>query len=261
MPPTKKPQYNLDPAIFKKMNRGIGRGLCGVIYADPGIGKTHLASTLDPLTTLILNTDAGIGPILGKEHTVVTLSDNLEKLDWIYNFLRTEPHPFKNVVVDNLSELQKRMVNVLTEGRKKDFPELHEYGNASYKLREYIRLFRDLVEKNINVVFNCWEQNFQIKNAGGEVISKTGPDVFDKVMPELCGIVDFVGRLEFYEKTGDRWVRFTPQKNLIAKCQFQGLEACEPADLQEIFGKIYAHNYSTVAGAVATAAEMMKQEE
>lgn len=234
-----------DPTIFKKMSNGIGRGLSFVIYADPGTGKTHMAGTLEPSLTLVINTDAGVGPLLGRDFTVVTLDDSLEKLDWLYKFLRTEKHPWKFIVIDNLSELQKRMVSILTEGRRKDFPEIGEYGNASYKMREYIRLFRDLTELNMTVIFNCWEALIKIKDDGGIVQNKIGPDIFDKLVPELCGIVDAVGHLEVYEKTGDRYVRFSPNvKNLMAKCQFEGLDDCEPADFGIIIDKLVKWDYT-----------------
>jgi len=110
-------------------------------------------------------------------------------------------------------------------------------------MREYMHLFRDLVDKNITVIFNAWEMQMDIKNTSGEVITKTYPKMFKSIAPEMCGIVDMVGHLECYDKTGDRWLRFQPQRNLMAKCQFKGVDAEEPADLPNLIGKVFAFDY------------------
>jgi hypothetical protein len=68
--------------------------------------------------------------------------------------------------------------------------------------------------------------------------------MFKKISAEICGLVDMVGHLECWEKTGDRWVRFHPQKNLVAKTGFKGISAEEPANLPQILEKIYAYDYT-----------------
>ena len=249
MPASKKPQVipPVQPVFkpeFVKLGDKIHRGLSIIIYADCGIGKTTLASTLPPDETLIINIEAGIGPLLGKGHHVFYLKRELTELEELYRYLRTEKHPFKFVVIDNISELEQWIIEVLRQGRGKDFPELAEYGDAAAKMREYMHKFRDLVENGVTVVMNAWEMNVDLKNAGGEVVTKTSPKMFRKLVPDVCGIVDMVGRLECWDKTGDRWVRFHPQKNLIAKTQFKGISAEEPANLVEIIEKVYTYDYS-----------------
>ena len=246
MKTSKRVNTNVAPSELKFGVAGdtIERGVSGIIYCDPGIGKTTLLTTLDPDTTLIINTEAGIGPLLGKRHTVFNLREDLGQLDALYKFIRTEKHPWTNICIDNISELEQWFVVVLTQGRGKDFAELSEYGNAGYKMREYMHMFRDLVEMKFNVFFTAWEMQMDIKNQSGEVLTKTYPKMFRAIAPEMCGIVDFVARLEHFEKTGDRWLRLAPQKNLMAKTQFSGLEKEEPADLSELLEKIYAYDYT-----------------
>jgi len=229
---------------FVKIGKSIDRGISLLIYADPGVGKTTLATTLPVGETLIINTEAGLGPVLGTDHVIFNMKRDLTQVDSLYKYLRTEKHPFKYVVLDNLSEFEEWLIIRLTDFRSKDFAELKEYGDAAFKMSEYTRLFRDLVDSGITVVFNAWEQNITVKNdSSGEVITKICPKMFKSITLEVCGIVDAVGRLEKYDKTGDRWIRFHPQKNLIAKCQFKGLDECEPADLMHVLKKLYSHNY------------------
>lgn len=229
---------------FTKAPSKINRGISIIIYADPGKGKTTLATTLPGDETLIINTEAGLGPTMGKSHSIFNLvGDDLGKLDDLIRYLSTQSHPFKNIVVDNVSELEQWIILLLTRKRKKEFTELKEYGDAANKLREAIRGFRDLVFKDINVVFNAWEAPIDLKNKDGEIITRIFPKISKKVAPEFCGIVDAVGHLEVYDKTGDRWIRFSNNEQYITKCQFKGLGDGEPANLPALIEKIKAVNY------------------
>ena len=233
------------PGIYRPGNE-VTRGISIVIYADPGIGKTTLATTLPVGETLIINTEAGWGPLLGTGHYVFDLKRDLKQLEELYQYLRTEKHPFTNIVLDNISELQDWLVHTLMTGRNKDFAEIREYGDASVKLKEYIRLFRDLTsERNFNVIFNAWEMPLEMEKTAMGIITKSFPKLFPKLTPEVCGIVDMVGHLEKYEKTGDRFIRFVGTSKILAKTQFKGVEEFEEANLPAVFAKVKAYNYAT----------------
>jgi phage nucleotide-binding protein len=220
-----------------------------VIYGDPGQGKTTLATTLPEGETLILNSEAGLGPLLGTKHVVFNLLAAVKNyeieqvVDSLYKHLRTEKHPFKYVVVDNLSELEQQLILNLTMRRNKETPELKEYGDVGFKMKEWVRLFRDLVYQGITVVFNAWEMALEIKSSEGSIITKTFPMVGKKLAPQVCGIVDVVGHLEVHEKTGQRWIRFGPSAQYITKSQFKGLDGGEPADLPMLINKLLAFDY------------------
>lgn len=229
---------------FEKVGNKINRGISMLFYSDPGIGKTTLASTLPVDETLIINTEAGLGPLLGTNHSVFNChGDEVEKIDGLYTYLRTQKHPFKHVVVDNISELEQWIILALTKKRGKEFTEIREYGDAAFKMRELLHWFRDLVYQNINVVFNAWEFPLEIKNVDGCVITKTFPKMSKRLAPEACGIVDVVGHLEVHTKSNKRWVRLGPSEQYITKCQFKGLDTGEPADLMVILDKLRGYDY------------------
>ena len=83
----------------------------------------------------------------------------------------------------------------------------------------------------------------EIKNHDGSIMTKTFPLIGKKIAPQICGIVDVVGHLEVYEKTGKRWVRFGSSDQFITKSQFKGLESGELADFPIILAKLMAFNY------------------
>jgi phage nucleotide-binding protein len=230
-------------AVGDKLNRGIS--FC--IYADPGVGKTTMAATLPPGETFFINLEAGLGPLLGTNHQVFNIGseDGLEKLENIYKYLATEKHPFKYVVVDNASEMEQWVIATLTRKRTKEFTDIKEYGDAAFKMKQYIRMFRDLVFKNICVVFTAWEFPLDIRNTEGRVITKTCPKLSKKLATEIVGLVDVCGHLRVSEKTGRRWLKVGPDEQYITKTQFQGLDVNtgELADFPTLLGKLYGWNY------------------
>lgn len=230
---------------FSKAPTKINRGIAFLIYANPGVGKTTLAATLPAGETLIINTEAGLGPLLGTNHLVYDLhGDNVAQLDELYKYLRTQKHPFKYVVLDNVSELEQWLILSLTHQRGKEFTEIREYGDAAYKMREFLHLFRDLIYQGITVVFNAWEFPLEIRNVDGCVITQTFPKLMKSVAPEFCGIVDVVGHLEVHEKSGKRWIRFGPSAQYITKTQFKGLDlAGEIPDFPTIIQKLLDYDY------------------
>ena len=250
---------------FDTISSKLDRGIAFIIYSNPGIGKTTLAGTLPTEETLFINIEGGTGPLMGTGHIVFNLPAAVKSfeiegvVDDLYKYLRTEKHAFKYVVIDNMSELEQQLLLNLTMRRGKDTPELREYGDVGFKMKEWVRLFRDLVYQGITVVFNAWEMALEVKNVEGSIVTQTFPMIGKKLAPQACGIVDVVGHLEVYEKTGKRWVRFGPSDQYITKSQFKGLDNGEPADMPAILDKLYSYDYGAVDDAVKETVEVLRE--
>jgi phage nucleotide-binding protein len=230
---------------FEKAGSKINRGISILIYGDPGVGKTTLATTLPPEETIILNTEAGLGPVLGKGHVVLNFnSENLHQIDEFYKYLLTEKHPFKYVVFDNISELNEWIILSYTRKRGKEFPEIREHGDVNFKMKEYLHLYRDLVYQGITVVFNAWEFPMDIRQESGIVVTKMFPKLGKRLAGNVCGMVDVVARLTVHEKSQKRWLIVAPNDQYIAKSQFLGLDTNgEVADLTVLLDKLYSYDY------------------
>jgi phage nucleotide-binding protein len=235
-----------------KAGTAIDRGLSIIIYGIPGAGKTTMASTLPVDQTIIISTEAGLGPLLGTGHHYFDLHFDgdgrgfLNKIEDFHRFLLTEKHPFKYVVLDNISELEQQIINALRQMRKKEFVSILEYGDSAVKMREYFMLYRNLMYKGITVIFNAWEYPFEFESHDGVVKTMTMPKVSKKVSPDICGEADLVGHIEVHQASGKRWVRFVANEQYVAKCQFKGMEEngglCLP-NFPDILEKIYGYDY------------------
>jgi len=236
------PNNTLNPS---KVPDKIQRGISFLIYANPGVGKTTMASTLPAGETLFISFEAGVGPLMGTDHMVFSIKgeDELERLEKMYKYLATEKHPFKYVVLDNISEMEQFILLYLTRKRDKEFTEIKEYGDGAFKMREYLRLFRDLVFKGITVVFNAWEFPLDIRNMDGKVLTATFPKMAKRIAPEIVGIVDVCGHLRVSDKSGKRWVKFGPDDQCVTKCQFKGLDDAEVADFPTLLTKLREYDY------------------
>jgi len=241
----------MDNKFIRMSPAKVDRGVSMIIYGDPGAGKTTLATTLPEGETLIVNTEAGLGPLLGTKHIVFNLREavlngvNLETaMVDLYKAIRTRELKVKNVVIDNVSELIDQLTIHFTELRNKDFPEIRERGDSAYKLLSWVHDWRDLQELGINVIFNAWEFPYEIQQNDGITITKTAPMVGKSSCFRICGLVDIVGHLEVHEKTQKRWIRIGPSKQYLTKSQFQGLDAGEIADLPTIINKVKEFDYT-----------------
>jgi phage nucleotide-binding protein len=223
-----------------------------------------MTTTLPAGETLIINSEAGLGPLLGTGHYVFNLRDSEKSVEDtindLFRKLKTKTLEIKgihNIVIDNMSEMVELLILGYTSQRNKKFPELKEHGDAAYKVREIMHNFRDLVYDGYNVVFTAWEFIKEIRNQDGMLLSKTLPMIGNKIAFQMSGIVDCVGHLEVYEKTGKRWVRFGPSNQYLTKSQFQGIDS-EVADFPLIIGKLKDFDY-TVEDAVKDVEKVTKE--
>lgn len=247
--------------FMKISSNKIERGISMIIFADAGVGKTTLATTLPEGETLIINTEGGMGPLLGTKHIIFNLREavlngaNIESImASLYKDIRTGKLVIKNVVIDNVSELIDQLKIHFTTIRGKEFPELREYGDAAYRLLSWIHEWRDLQEMGINVIINAWEFPYEIQQDSGITITKSAPMVGKASCFRICGLVDVVARLEVHEKSGTRWLRIAPSRQYLTKCQFAGLDLeGEPADLPTLINKLKSFDYTKQGETDATA--------
>lgn len=171
----------------------------GLIYGDPGVGKTHLLGTaqLDPRTSpmLLIDFEGGSSTLAGldiKVYDVRTWDD----YNRVYAYLAKGAHPFKSVAIDSISETHWYALNNLLQNRPddtrkvEDVSDQQEYGQALVQMRRLLREFRDLP---MHVFYTAHAREELDPREG--MVKK--PSLAGKASNEVLGIVDVAGYLTF----------------------------------------------------------------
>lgn len=244
-----KEQVILEGFNLVRAPKTLDRGISMIVYANPGIGKTTLSTTLPPEDTVIINCEAGIGPLLGKDHWLIDFQascknnqkDVPENLGCLLGALRADK-TIRNVVVDNISELLNLALIESTVKRSKLMPEKSEYGENSFRAHDWIHQFRDLTFYGKNVFILAWETAVEITRNDGVVVTQTVPMIGKRTAYTSAGIVDVCARLEVDQGTDTRWLRLRPSEQYLTKCQYHWVTDQRPADLTDLLVIINNNN-------------------
>ena len=196
-----------------------------LIYAEPGAGKT---STLQYLTgkTLVLDIDGTSRVLSGlTDIDVAEINpENVSKdmLDF-YALAKSKIKEYDNIVLDNLSHYQKLWLMEKGRNTKSGQPELQHYGIFDTHLIDIISTFNSL---EANVVYTAWEGTRQIQLESGQLYNQFLPDIRDKVVNHIMGIVPVVARLVRNPETKQRGFILQKSNGTFAKNQLDDREGC-----------------------------------
>jgi phage nucleotide-binding protein len=244
----------------------VNTGLSMILYGEPGIGKTHAVNFLPNKTTLYLGFEGGEEPLIGKDIHIINFvsaqgKDSLVALKQILdaiknrndieiNGVKIQTSSLTNVVIDNISELERYLQIGLMKYRNKSFMTLKEYGDASQKMKEYMRDIRDFKSLGIYVTAIAHEQLLEEKDELGDTCTKYYPQISVKIMREIMGMFDIVGRMEREHYTNDsnnlefkRIIRIAPNQKVSAKCRITGFVEKYGETFSQDIGDLYRCAY------------------
>lgn len=182
-----------------------------LIHGEPKAGKTHLAHTA-PTPRLVLDAENGsrfirgpkttwdpakdAPPVPGEWDTCVVQVRDFGTLAQAYTWLNSGQHPFRSVILDSLTEIQKRCKDQLTG--TDDVITERAWGQLLVRMERLVRDFRDLTMHPTNPI-----ETLIILALSQEKSGKWRPAIQGGLGVSLPGFVDVIGYLAAVENTND----------------------------------------------------------
>ena len=225
---------NLSEAVKEKQK------VTCLAYCAPGIGKSTFIGLIGEQSkgkTLILDIDRTFIPTMSKDEVVhdfnrieVWQIDNirtwedwenkLKELDALHDSGKLD---FENVCVDNISELERCILSDLgRQGKNKGVPAQGDYQYMQFKLVNSLRFLKSL---GVNVFLTAWETTEQFQNPDGSYYSRVYPKMNAKIVDNICGLCDVVGKIATNNE-GVRGMILEATQNVYAKNQRDSRKFC-----------------------------------
>lgn len=202
-----------------------------LIYGASGVGKTTESKYLKGKTYL-LSLDESFKRInYWKQHKEdIWILDPDKPIEDIQDFVRVfNPNDYDNLVVDNVSNLQKMWFIEKAKETKNGLD--NKIAHYNEFVNWIIRFISHIFHWKINIYVTAWEEMTNVTDANGQKFMQYGPDLRDKARDYLMGNCDVVGRLIQNPKSGERGIILQGDIGTYAKNRLDNRKAVKASDL------------------------------
>ena len=215
-----------------------------LLYCATGVGKSTaigLIAERSEGNTLVLDIDRTITKTLNKDEIVHDVSklyvhqvDNINTFDEWTKLLVEEITPeflrennITTVAVDNVSELERCILSDLgSKGKNKGVPAMADYQYMQFKLVNSLRYMKSW---GVNIIWTAWETVEPFTHPDGTQYSRLYPKISTKIVDNICGLCDVVGRI-MVNKEGQHGIILEATQNIYAKNQIDTRKGCKVED-------------------------------
>lgn len=218
-----------------------------LLYCPIGVGKSTaigLAAERSDGNTLVLDVDRTISRTLAKGEVVKDTSkvlvaeiDNIHTFESWKKLLKEEITPqflqennIKTVAVDNISELERCILSDLgAQGKNKGVPAMADYQYMQFQLVNSLRLMKSW---GVNILWTAWESIEPFTYPDGTQYSRCVPKISAKIVDNICGLCDVVGKIMAVQKEGEtkHGIILEGTQNIYAKNQIDSRKGCTVED-------------------------------
>lgn len=211
-----------------------------LLYCAPGVGKSTAIGIIAERSegkTLVLDIDRTIVTTLSKKDVVKDLSKiDVERIDNIHTWddwskklaeldklKEAGKLEYDTIAVDNISELERCILSDLgSQGKNKGVPAQADYQYMQFKLVNSLRYLKSL---GVNVVLTAWETVRDIVHPDGTSYSQFIPKISLKIVDNICGLCDVVGKI-LAKQDGTRGIVLEATQSIYAKNQLDSRKGC-----------------------------------
>ena len=203
-----------------------------LIYGAPGMGKTSLTKFL-PGKSLVLDVDRTSRVLHGEKNIDIVEVDNIDTWkgfgDITRDLSKTDLSKYNNLILDNISELERCMLaNLGRDGKNNRVPGIQHYQQVQFFLMDSIRYLKTL---GLNVFILAWETTDLWTTESGQQFNRAYPQISKKILNNLMGLCDVVGRIVYEPKTEKRGIFLQPTEQIFAKNQIDNRKGCLQEEL------------------------------
>lgn len=201
-----------------------------LVYGVPGVGKTTLSKYLKGKTYLLSldNSFRRIQFWQGKKDIwVIDPNKPIEDLNQFVEFF--DPSQYDNLVIDNVSNLQKLFfVEKARETKTTLDNKMSDYNEWTTYLTRFIAY---VFKWNINILVTAWETQNKITDPKGQEFMQYGPDIRPNPRDYLLGNCDLVGRMVQKPQSGERGIILQGSIDIYAKNRLDDRRGCQANEL------------------------------
>ena len=203
-----------------------------LIYAPPGTGKTSLLKFL-PGKTLVLDVDRTSRVLKGEANIDISKIDNVNAWknfgEVMKELSKMDLSGYDNIALDNISELERCMLADLgRQGNNNRVPGIQNYQQVQFFLMDAVRFLKTL---GLNVIILAWETTDVWTTPEGQSFNRSYPQISLKIMQNMMGLCDVVGKLFYNEKTDKRGIFLQATDSIFAKNQMDARKHCMQDEL------------------------------
>lgn len=140
-----------------------------------------------------------------------------------------ESGKYSNIIIDNLSDYFDLCITEMqSSGKYKDVRQAYQIVYQQLKL-----MARKSSQHGCNVIFTSWADNMEVPVAGGEKVMRTSPKLPQKILDNICGLVNVVAYITTSgEGDAKKWYYVLEGgSQLYAKDQLYCRKSCYPKDI------------------------------
>lgn len=206
-----------------------------LLYANPGIGKTHTAHYLEG-KTLYIPIDRSETPLKGNANIDVVKFDTYNAWEAWNELMKSlgnaDLSKYDTLFFDNISELVRSMLaNLGRNGNNNRVPSQGNYQQIDFFLMDSARFVQTLGKR---IVFTAWETTDKWDLPSGQQINRAYPDIREKIRNNFMGLCQVVGRLTINPETEKRGFILQPSDYIYAKNQLDNRKACAQENIFKI---------------------------
>jgi len=201
-----------------------------LIYGAPGMGKTTTIKFL-PGKTLVLDVDRTSHVLKGCPNIDIMYVDNTNTWEYwekLIIHLKDNCEEYDNIVVDNISELERSILSDLgSKGKNKGVPCQADYQYMQFRIVNSLRYMKNL---DVNLIWTAWESTDLYTESSGQQWNRSYPQVNQKILNNVLGLCDVVGKLAI-NKDGERGYILSATNSTYAKNQIDSRVGCLQSEL------------------------------